>query len=205
MTHTTSIISQEGILDHADNFIRQSSNELHVRLPWKNEKNKYQIFADKVDDLIKTNEHYKLIITNDKTFLKLYSGLSTTIMTTAAKVFEKPKLYTKRKETIMNCLIQSVVSNICHIGGAIQFEKSDGVTHVSLKAMKHHSDVLENLSPSNSILYLLTKSRKTLHILLFSECAKEIIARAKLSDNQKITAALMANSTRINYFQKLYD
>lgn len=194
--HITSTISQEGILDHADNFIRQSSNKPRVRLPRKNEKNKYQIFADEVDDIIKTMELDKLIITNDETFLKLYSGLSTTITTTAAKVFGKPKPYTKSKETITNRTIQSIVSNIRHVGGAIRFEKSDGVAHVSRKAMKHHSDATENSSPSNSILHLLNKSRKTLHKQLFSERAKEIIARAKLSDKKKITAALIGNSTR---------
>jgi len=93
-------------------------------------------------------------------------------------------------------MIQSIVSNIRHIGGAIQYEKSDGVAHVLRKAMKHHSDATENSSPSNSILHLLNKSRKTLHKQLFSERAKEIIARAKLSDKKKITAALIGNSTR---------
>jgi len=185
VTHITStIISQENVLDHADNFIRQSSNKPCVKFPWKNEKDKYQIFADVVDDLIKTNELDKLIITNDETFLKLYSGLSTIITTTAAKIFGKPKPYTRNKETITNRLIQSTVSNIRHVGGAIRFEKSDGVAHVSQKAMKHHSDALENSSPSNSVLYLLTKNRKILHKQLFSEragnyCKSEALRQTK--------------------------
>jgi hypothetical protein len=196
VTHITPSISQEGSLDHADNFIRRSSNKPRVRLPRKNEKDKYQTFADEVDDLIKTDELDKLTITNDETFLKLYSGLSTMITATAAKVFGKPKPYTKRKETITNRLIQSIVSNIRHVGGAIRREKSDGLVHVSLKALKHHSDALKNSSPSNSVLHILTKHRKALHKRLFAECAKETIARAKLLDKRKITAALMGNSTR---------
>jgi hypothetical protein len=196
VTHTTPSISRDGNLDHTDNFIRQSSNKPRVRLPRKNEKDKYQTFADEVDVLIQTNELDKLTSTNDETFLKLYSGLLTIIITTAAKVFGKPNAYMRHKEIVTNRMIQSIVSNIRHVGGAIYFGKSDGSAHVSLKAMKLHSNALRSSSPSNSVHHILTKNRKTLHKQLFAEHAKEIMARAKVSDKRKITAALMGNSTR---------
>ncbi len=196
ITHITPIISQENNLNIAEYFIRQLSNKLCIKLPLKTEKDKYQTFADTVDNAIQAKQLDKVIVNDDETFLKLYLGLSTIITTTAMKVFDKSKSYTKHKEIITNPVIQSIVSNICYVGGAIPFEKSNHTAYVSLKAMKHHSDTLQSPSPSQSVLHCLTNNRKLLHKCLFAKCLKEIITWAKLLDKRKIAAALLGNSTR---------
>ncbi len=157
VTHITPSVLKRININSADNFIRQSSNKPHVKFPLKTEKNKYQVFADAVDDAIQTEQLDKLTVTNDETFLKLYSGLSMIITSIATKVFGKSKSYIKSKEVITNSVIQSIVSNIRHIGGAIRFEKSNRTAHVSLKVMKLHSDALERSSLSHSALLLLQR------------------------------------------------
>ena len=196
VTHTTPSVSKGNNINSADNFIRQSSNKPHVKFPLKSEKIKYQVFADAVDDAIQSKQLDKVTVTNDENFLKLYSGLSTIITSIATKVFGKSKSYIKSKEVITNPVIQSIVSNIRHIGGAIRFEKSHRTAHVSFKAMNLHYDALARSSLSLSVLHLLTNDRKTSHKLLFAERSKEIMTRAKIRDRRKIAAALMGNSTR---------
>lgn len=79
-----------------------------------------------------------MAVSNDETFLKLYTGLSSIIITNATKVFGRSKSYVKSHEAVTNATIKSIVSDICCVRGAIQFEKSGCMVHVSLKAMKHH-------------------------------------------------------------------
>jgi len=195
VTHAIPNVSQEGNVDFADNFVRQQSNKPRVKVPLKTEKEQYQTYADAVDEAIRTNHLDTLTVTDNDTFLQLYKGLSSIITTNATKVFGKSKPYTRPSKTITNTTIKSIVLKIRHVGGAIRFERSNRTAHVSLKAMRHHSDALAS-SHSQTPLIFLTNHRKSLHKSLFAEHSKEIMAQAKLADKRKIAFALKGNSTR---------
>jgi len=196
VTHAVPNASQGDNVNWAENFVRRQSNKPRVKVPLKSEKDKYRTFADAVDDAIRTDHLDKLSVTNDETFLELYTGLSSIITTNATKVFGKSKPYVKRRDDITNATIRSIAMSIRHVGGAIRFEKSNRTVHVSLKAMNHHRNALENSQDSQGLLAFLTNHRKLLHKNLFAERSKEIITRAKLADRRKIAAALKGNSTR---------
>jgi len=188
--------SQGGGADWAENFARRQSKRPWVKVPLKSEKDKYQVFVDAIDNAIRIDHLDELLVTNDETFLKLYTGLSSIITMKAAKIFGKSKPYIKRHDNITNATIKSIALNIRYVGGAIRFERSNRMAHVSLKAMKHHRDALENSQNAQDVLAFLITRRKLLHKNLFAERSKEIITRAKLADKQKIAAALKGNSTR---------
>lgn len=197
VTHAVPSTSQDinVNVDFADNFVRQRSNKPRVKIPLRTEKDQYQVYADAVDAAIQANHLLTLPVTNNDTFLQLYSGLSSIFTMNAVKVFGKSKPYTRPKETIMNVAIKSIVLDIRLVGGAIRFERSGRTAHISLKAMRFHSNALAR-SHSQTLLIFLTNHRKSLHKQLFAERSKEIMARARLADRRKIAFALKGNSTR---------
>ena len=186
----------DGLTSWAENFIRQRSNKPRVKVPLKIDRDKYQVFADAVDQAVKSSNLAALNVTDDKTFLDLYTRLSSIITTNASKVFGKSKLYTKNSRDISNSVIRSIALDIRYVGGAIRFEKSNRTTNISRKALKFHQNALACSLTSQDILTSLISCRKALHKRLFAKRSKEISSRAKLSDQRKMSAALRGNSTK---------
>jgi hypothetical protein len=182
------------------NFTRKPSSSPRVKLPLKTEKHKYDTFRETVDNLIEAESIDKVEIIDDASFNLQYKNLTQIITLTASNVFGQAKPYTQHKLAISNAKIRCIVATIRTIGGAIRFEKSSRIAHVSPKAMLYHEKTLLAFRQSQEelgLLHVFARERKALHKSLYAERAKEIVLRAKQADRWQISMALRGSTKKM--------
>lgn len=180
------------------NFQRRPSSSPRIKIPLKTEKDKYQIFRDAVDEKIEAKLLPKSEIVDHNMFIRQYRDLTSIITSTALNVFGRTKAFVKQKQEINNDKIKGIINDLRSIGGAIRFEKSSRTTHVSPKALEHHTKALHNQTKSGgSICDMLTRSRKLLHKNLYAETSKEIVHQAKEADKRRIAMALRGSTKKM--------
>ncbi|KAF8157252.1 hypothetical protein B0H34DRAFT_675560 [Crassisporium funariophilum] len=176
-------------------FARKPSSRPRIKMPLKTEKDKYETFRENIDKLIEAKSLNKCNIIDDDSFIKQYKDLTDIITSTAAKIFGHAKPFKELKPNILNDKIKGIISQMRTIGGAIRFEKSCRVVLVSPKAMKHHAKAMSQ--NHTDLLQHFNKSRRALNKSLYTERAKEIIARAKASDKWQIASALRGSTKKM--------
>jgi hypothetical protein len=196
ITHSINDPPREGISTHG--FVRKASSQPRVKVPLKNEKHKYETFRETVDKLIEAKSLHDRNIVDEDSFIKQYNDLTEIITSTAKSVFGATKPFVEHKQDITNSQIKGILSKLKSLGGAICFEKSNQMIHVSLKAMKYHWNARRDCERNGeNLLQFLTKNRRALYKSLYAERAKEIVFRAKQSDKRRIAAALRGSTKKM--------
>ena len=169
ITHSINEPPQEERIS-SPGFIRKASSQPRVKVPLKNEKQKYETFRDMVDKSAEAKSLYDHNIVDDDSFIKQYSDLTEIITSAAKSVFGTTRPYIEHKPNITNSQIKGILSKLKSLGGAICFEKSNQIMHVSLKVKKHHWNAKCDCERNGeNLLQFLTKSHRALYKSLYAE------------------------------------
>ena len=152
---------------------RRSAMPSRIKVPLKSEKIKYEIFRDQVDARIKAESVDKRLVSDDDSFIRRYKELSSIFKKVSEDVFGRTTPFLKQKDVVTNRQIRSIIGELRAVGGAIRFEKSGHMAHISLKAMHVYrcadASFEHDQGSFKTLLQFLGGKQRLLHKTLFAE------------------------------------
>ena len=175
-------------------------NNPRIKFPNYKDKHLFQVYREDTDRKIEHAGLHNCVVTDDVSFITLYTELTNIINESASEVFGR---ITRRKrdvrKTVTNLIIQKLQAQSRAIGGAIRLviDPSYSASHTVIRT--HALLSLEyslNASAHASLRCFLNATRKIVNKKLYKERSNEIYARAKKHDFSRISQALAGGSTK---------
>jgi hypothetical protein len=175
-------------------------NNPRIKFPDYKDKHLFQSFRDQTDVKCRSLGLHDRTVTDDLSFISLYTELTNVINDTAADVFGRIKRRKRNVDKLItNSKIQQLQGRSRALGGALRlinepiYRASHAAKHIHLQCSLEYS--LNTCSHLSLRSFVLAK-RKAVNKDLYRERSDEVYARAKKYDSFRITQALAGGSTK---------
>ncbi|KAJ7895330.1 hypothetical protein B0H13DRAFT_1624443, partial [Mycena leptocephala] len=194
------VTSKHTLLD-AEIFATNGGKDFpRIRYPAKLEAHKHEAFRVLFDERATAENLHTILVNDDASFLRLYSGISNILIATAEEAYGRVTRYKKRSEAVTNEKIQKLLATVRAFGGAIRIIRGDTdfiPSRESTKTAQRARNLYASSEPGEvSLLAFTNKLKRTAYRELFVERALEVKRRATFRDKMQITSALRGGSTK---------
>jgi hypothetical protein len=176
-----------------------------VKYPSKKDKDKFETFRRKVDEMVQEKGLAQRPVISDISFLEHYNELTDIIVTTAKDVFSVTKKICIEEKKLSSPTIRRMERTLRSLGGALNLERRAHLAMVTehsrtmLGLMRQEYENERRATSGGLFMTLreyILKKRRTLYKDLYHEHMKEIITRTRTRDRRKISYSLQSGSTK---------